>query len=170
VHGIIYCATNSVNGKQYVGQTTSSLIERWRHHRYWASIGSPCFIHRAIAKYGGNAFSLQILAETSSQNDANEKESFFIAKLNTVAPNGYNLTAGGERTEMSVEIRKKISETLLRRRISHSPEARRKMSEAHSGLLCSKETRKKISRTLSGRTLSAETRKKMSEAHLKRGK
>jgi group I intron endonuclease len=131
-------------------------------------MGSPCYIHRAIAKYGGKAFSLQVLAETSSKNDANEKESLFIAQFNTVAPHGYNLTLGGESVEMSPKTRKRISETLLGRQ--HTEKARKKMSQAHVGLSPSEETRTRIAKALSGRSLSKETRMKMSESHLKRGK
>lgn len=92
-HGRIYCVTNAVNGKQYVGQTIQPLDVRWRQH-------AQCFgrcraIENAIKKYGREAFSIRELATASSQVQLDALEQFWIENLGTVSPRGYNLSGGG---------------------------------------------------------------------------
>ena len=57
-------------------------------------------IHRAMRKYGIENFKLEILAviNTSDWSEVNALEQKFITERNTMAPNGYNLTLGGEGT------------------------------------------------------------------------
>lgn len=114
--GIIYLLTNTINGKQYVGQTTDEKFDaRMRAHKY---PHKRTAIQHAVRKYGWNAFTTTIL-ETSNQ-DISEREKFWIAKLNTVAPTGYNLTTGGESgKQYDKTSRRKMSEH--RRRVLSDP-------------------------------------------------
>lgn len=67
-------------------------------------------IDAAIAKYGWEIFTVEVL-ETCPVSKLNEREIFFIAVLNTKAPNGYNMTDGGDGggSNPSEETRAKIS-------------------------------------------------------------
>ena len=89
--GIIYCATNTVNGKRYVGQTVRSLKRRWQFHLKSAKDGSECTLHRAIRKYSAEAFKVEQIDFAESPEDLNEKEVRYILLLKTLTPNGYNL-------------------------------------------------------------------------------
>lgn len=89
----IYCITNSVNGKQYVGQTVQEISNRWRQH---VQCGGRCrALESAIKKYGSEAFSIAELCAASSQDELDQLEQLWIEKLVTIAPRGYNLSGGG---------------------------------------------------------------------------
>lgn len=102
----IYLLTNLVNGKKYVGQSTD-INRRFAEHlraaqpdRYpqKSERDANCPIHKAMAKYGINNFSLTIL-EDCVRKELDEKERKWIAKLNTNNNLiGYNLTVGGQKT------------------------------------------------------------------------
>lgn len=90
---IIYLLTNTLNGKQYVGLTTTQLKKRWQAHCYKANHGSRTYLHTAIRKYGSDSFIQNILEETTEEL-VHEREKYWIAQL---APD-YNMTTGGEGT------------------------------------------------------------------------
>lgn len=93
---LVYLVTNSVNGKVYVGITEQSLKTRWSRHLSDARNGSGFLLHRAIRKYGASAFTVDILARLDSREDAFWVETIAITAFNSLAPNGYNLTTGGD--------------------------------------------------------------------------
>ena len=113
---IIYCATNLVNGKRYIGYTTKTLGERIKIHLY----KSRCKTNKhyfylfplAIRKYGIENFKWEILCECSSIEECCEMEKFYIRTINTITPNGYNLTEGGNGGIQSDETKEKISFSL----------------------------------------------------------
>nr|DAG76116.1 MAG TPA: intron associated endonuclease [Caudoviricetes sp.]DAH93860.1 MAG TPA: intron associated endonuclease [Caudoviricetes sp.] len=91
-YGFIYMYT-SPSGKKYIGQTTRSLFERGgRRGQHYK--GCDCF-YSAIQKYGFNSFEWEILKEVKIF-ELNEAEKEFIQKYNTLTPNGYNISAGGQ--------------------------------------------------------------------------
>jgi group I intron endonuclease len=93
--GIIYCATNKLNDKKYVGFTSKELSFRMNSHRYDAERGLNSKFHNAIRKYGWNSFIWEILLESEDNNFLlNEMEAYYIKLLDTYK-NGYNLTLGG---------------------------------------------------------------------------
>jgi group I intron endonuclease len=159
MYGLIYCITNAVNGKQYVGQTVRTLEQRWQFHLRAAREFSGCALHSAIRKYGIEAFAIQQIDVAESQDELNEKEIHHVARLGTLAPGGYNLTSGGKQTRLSEETCKKISEANKGRVISG--EARRNMSKAvQFRPQVSSSTRSKLSE----RVISEETCEKLSRA------
>lgn len=96
VKGIIYRATNVINGKVYIGQTTKSLEERM--HKHANSLETKFIFQRAIEKYGIDNFEIEIVDVFYSKEECIEKEKLHIW-LNDSWENrelGYNLTPGGE--------------------------------------------------------------------------
>ncbi len=92
----IYLITNQINEMKYVGKTVQGLSTRFRDHIRFAKRGSDSYLHQAMGKYGHNRFTINLLATAKDQEDLNRLEIFWIKTLNTKAPTGYNLTAGGE--------------------------------------------------------------------------
>lgn len=94
----IYKITKKSDGKSYIGQAIRPY-ERFSQHCYrheqYASL-----INTAINKYGIDAFSFEVL-EWDIEN-YNEREKYWIQYFNTKAPNGYNLTDGGEEPPLNL--------------------------------------------------------------------
>ena len=87
----IYCITNTVNNKKYIGYTSITMAERMGQHRKKARNGSKSIIHNAIRKYGWDKFNVSILYEGK---DALQKEDRYIKKNGT-----YNMTSGGSANQ-----------------------------------------------------------------------
>ena len=87
----IYKITNKINGKIYIGQSKNPQ-KRFLSHCYKKE-KYVSLINRAINKYGEKNFSFEILGW---YEDYNEKEKYYIAFYNSLAPNGYNIMKGGE--------------------------------------------------------------------------
>lgn len=113
---LVYLATNLINGKQYVGYTTKTLLERTRVHIY----KSKCKLNKhyfylfkqALRKYGEDNFKWEVLEQCSTKEECCKKEIIYISKYNTISPNGYNLTTGGNGGILLDETKLKISNSL----------------------------------------------------------
>lgn len=104
---VIYKITNLINGKIYIGQTTRSVKERWKSHCNRKD--SKSAITSAILKYRKENFTLEIIEKVSIKS-IDRRERYWIKKLNTIAPNGYNLEFGGNKhKKASKQLRKKLS-------------------------------------------------------------
>lgn len=101
-YGFIYKYT-SPSGFSYIGQTIHSLEERAGHGGKGYK-GCSRF-YAAIQKYGWENFEVEILAEVKYK-DLDEAEIKYIQIFNTLSPNGYNLTAGGQGNFPRKELRK----------------------------------------------------------------
>jgi group I intron endonuclease len=164
---LIYCRSTS---KGYVGQTTTTIEERWRLHCNTARTGSLYLIHKAIRKYGAKNFEISILAESDNLPDLSRIEVEQIKLQGTKIPNGYNLTDGGEgwRHTHSAETKAKISAAKKgkisgpRHRIT--PENRMKMiaGQRNSVYHHSEERKAKISKSALGRHKTEDHRKHLS--------
>lgn len=100
---IIYCHTNLVNGKRYVGQTMRTMESRWTAHVSSAWRGGPCRVfHAAIRKYGADAFDHEILDVVTTQEGADRAEILWIDRLGCRVPRGYNVCIGGDRLSASL--------------------------------------------------------------------
>lgn len=157
----IYLVTNTVSGKQYVGQTTVVTNKK----------GHGLALDKAYTKYGLNAFLYEkICSNINNRNTLNYLERFWIKAFNTLTPNGYNIEEGGsdkgvvpESTReklrkfnlgkvMPLEIRQKISNSLKGEKNpfygkTHSPEAIAKIVAGNVGkkVIITEEQKKKIS-------------------------
>ena len=114
---VVYLMTNKLNLMRYVGKTTKKLRKRLYEHKCIKG-NQNTYIGRAIAFYGWENFSVEILEECTDNNQLSEREIYWIKFLDTKRPNGYNLTDSGEGTlgrEYSDETRTKISESVPKR-------------------------------------------------------
>ncbi len=162
---IIYKTTNKINDKFYIGKDENN------NEKY---LGSGIHLIRAIKKYGRKNFIKEILEECSSREDLNEREIFWIKKLNAIKM-GYNLAEGGTGgktqknawnkglTKDTNDIVKRIGEKNRQHLLGsiQSEETKRKRAEKRIGKKCSKETKEKMSIARRGRSLSEETKEKI---------
>lgn len=159
MNGRIYLVTNTVNGKQYIGQTITKYSKQGHGHA----------IRDAYKKYGRKNFTYETICDgITCRNFLDWSEKFWIKVFNSLQPNGYNLEEGGRRYK----------------NVSHKPnlgkkasaETRAKMSQSqkeywsslithpNKGRKASEETRLKMSQSHRGRKQSDEERKIRSEA------
>lgn len=108
-HGFIYITTNTINNKKYIGQCS---LHRQNNKTY---LGSGKAIKSAIAKYGNENFSREILCYCFSKQDMNIIEELIIREHNAhISPNYYNIipnasaTGGFSGKTHSIETKEKI--------------------------------------------------------------
>jgi group I intron endonuclease len=189
----IYAITNTVTGKQYIGQTVRDLAARLRAHIYAINKKNRCpAIADAIKKYGPDMFTIRCLEECDSLDHMNEREKHWIQSLSTMVPHGYNLNEGGNGSlgfrhtaesrlkmtkwqlgkKLTPEHRAKVSASLLgntrARGVKHSDETKAKVSAASKGRKhgpISEDHRRKLAEARLGMKASEEVKQKMSIAH-----
>lgn len=96
----IYLYVNKINGHQYVGQT-NNIQKRFNGHKsdsYNKNSHSYNYpLHNAIRKYGLENFSFEVIESGLTQEEANEREKYWIKeKKSHISQNGYNITFGGD--------------------------------------------------------------------------
>lgn len=157
---IIYKITNIINSKSYVGQTVYGLDRRWNQHN---SKSSGCrALASAIRKHGKENFTIEIVAVCNSLSELNKQETKFIKEFNTLSPNGYNLTTGGEGKVLSEESKARISEANQGRK--HSEDFRQSRRKNQTGKSHSEETKEKMSKVSTGKPKSDEHRFNISKS------
>lgn len=95
----IYKIINLINGKQYIGQSIN--IEKRIKEHFWKAtcekdVSYNSAIHQAIRKYGAENFDWCVVEECSI-DEIDKKEQEYIQYFNTLAPNGYNISIGGQK-------------------------------------------------------------------------
>lgn len=187
--GEVYIAQCIATKKSYIGITTKGYRNRWKRHVQDAASGSQTALHRAIRKHGENGFQLAVLMKPESIERLKQAEVWTIEHLKTMAPNGYNLTRGGDgviggifpeswyaAVRAAAERRrgvKRLPEVIAkmsaaqrgRKRPTISEETRKRMSEAQKGRKMAPEAIARTAEKLRGKKLSAEHCAKLSDAH-----
>lgn len=130
----IYCITNTINGKKYIGMTSMSVRKRWRlhishsKHEHGGMYNSP--LQADIRKYGESCFVHQVLTTTEDKELAMQLEDEMTITLNTLIPNGYNRIIGCHFDRKS-ENRSGDNNPMWGKH--HSEETKRKISESNKG-------------------------------------
>ena len=146
MNGHIYCITNERNQKQYVGQAQSHRKNkgtykyfgyegRFRDHVSEAICNTKkkqCwYLNNAIRLHGKEAFKVELLIECPLE-EMDTWEHFYIAKLNTYYPDGYNLTLGGHVLEKASHAETIPTQTPAKRggSVHRTETTRKRISEA----------------------------------------
>lgn len=94
----IYIITNLVIQKKYIGLTTTGVEQRWIEHRAYSKRGSDKGhpLYQDLLDYGVDSFTVTHIACCKNLSDLKVTERNLIAQEQTMTPNGYNLSSGGE--------------------------------------------------------------------------
>jgi len=104
----IYIIRNTINNNRYIGKTITSINNRLNHHINEShnenSIGYEFYFHRAIRKYGTDAFVIEHVDDYTNypitESELLEVETDYIGLYRTYVGfsdcKGYNSTLGGE--------------------------------------------------------------------------
>ena len=153
--GYIYKIVNNLNQKSYIGQTTKQRPkDRFSQHKYLARHPEQekniSYLHRSMNKYGVQNFTFEIIEQTENSL-LNQREIYWIDYYNTLIPNGYNLTTGGEGTpgfsrHQSEEQKKKKRES-IKEYYKNNPQIKEEKSKRTSQLWKNPEYRKKVTQS-----------------------
>lgn len=149
----VYCHTNKINGKKYIGITSRAPESRWGVNG--SGYGHTLCFAKAIHKYGWDNFEHEILHNNLTEKEAKDLEVFYIDKYRTCLSfddcNGYNATLGGEGTKGII-----VSE-----------DTRRKSSLSHMGHKISEEHKNKLLSYHLNVPMKQSTKDKIGESHYK---
>jgi group I intron endonuclease len=120
----IFCLSNK---KLYVGQTVSHILNNGKYRRHgmekrfkehisesFSSKKNQChYLNNAIRKYGPENFKVEIIEICKIEN-SDERETYYIKKLNTMFPSGFNLKYGSKTIQLSDEGKKRVSDGVHR--------------------------------------------------------
>lgn len=169
---IIYCITNTVNNKKYIGKTINTF--NYRYNNSWVKNTKNKSLKEDILIYGENSFCVEILEYGWSADDLLRLESYYIATFNTLYPNGYNMQydddpmndtddgfiyIAGYKNKIINKFQKDKNDKCIKKYLNYG-------RKTHH----SQETRMKISQKIKGQKRSPETKQKITEALLKRDK
>lgn len=166
----VYLITNKVNGKKYVGKTNNPRA-RWRAHCGTATRGGPAvkIVHKAIAKYGVENFSFEVIGEYATEQESLDAEMVAIVAHNSRA-HGYNMTDGGDGVSGLIyteEVRARMSASHMgkvsgRKGTPTSDETRARMRDSHLGKTLPEEHKRKIGASSIGHAVSSGARESIS--------
>lgn len=93
---LIYKITNKINGKPYIGYTSTTLSERWNGHIKKMCNGINRKLYDAMRKYGIENFRIEEIDrdDTATKEEWLQLETLYIIVYDSVE-NGYNMTYGG---------------------------------------------------------------------------
>jgi len=178
----IYCITNTITGKKYIGQS-KNIKRRFNSHKR-ASVtkkkGECFYLQNAIGKHGIDNFTFEILLYATDRDYLNIMERKCIIEFDTLSPNGYNLDTGGYFNKtISESTRQKMNgRTPWNKGVPMSEEQKQKLSKmkkgklaANKGVPASEEQKRKQSIAMKGKPavnkgipMSEEQKKKLRKA------
>ena len=102
---IIYKIINLINNKIYIGQT-KNIKKRWNEHKRCGKKDSIYNqLYADMNEYKIDNFTIEIIERINSPEIANEREKYWIKKLNSQDFDiGYNILKGGIRTQKEWKI------------------------------------------------------------------
>jgi group I intron endonuclease len=141
-YGTIYCITNIINGKRYIGATSHGYEKRWKQHLSDARNDrkNGCSILKnGLQEFGEDNFKIEALLLCNLEN-LDMYENQFIQNFNTLFPFGYNMkTAGSLGCKLLNEVKIKIG-------------------NAHRGKVVSEKTKELTGRASKYRNMSIENK------------
>ena len=145
----IYRIKNKITKKYYIGESKKKDVKwRWNEHKKTIENNKGCpALRDAVKKYGIENFEFSVLI-ICFDDERFKYEKEYIKKYNTVVPNGYNITNGGEgggfqgkkhTEQMKTDLRNKSKQKYI-----DNPELKTQISERNKIIMKNPEIRDKI--------------------------
>ena len=145
----IYRIKNKITKKSYIGESKKKDVKwRWSEHKQNIKKNKGCpALRDAVKKYGIENFEFSIII-ICFDDERFKYEKEYIKKYNTVVPNGYNITNGGEgggfqgkthTEQVKADIRNKSKQKYI-----DNPELRKQISERNKIIMKNPVIREKI--------------------------
>lgn len=146
----IYIFTNTINGKQYVGEAVN-MKKRFSVYKCSNKGYSRQPINNAIQKYGFKAFDIEVIYRPYFDKPQLLKMEYeLIKELDTLTPIGYNICAVGT-DKSQVKLSENHKRLIGLANTNPSQETRLKLSNSRKGMKFSEEHRKSLSKAKVGR-------------------
>lgn len=92
----LYKIINELNGHVYIGITRGSIKQRWASHKSCARRGIKSKLYDAMRSYGLDAFSIEVIATFTSEDELLQAEKAAITQYRNLHGSTYNILDGGE--------------------------------------------------------------------------
>jgi len=165
--GGVYAIICTPTDRAYVGSSID-VERRLRQHINMLNRGghSNTHLQRAWNKYGANCFCFKVVETIDDHAALLDREKWWINRLNSVE-HGFNQKRDPNSSlgvKWSDEAKQRHSTTMQGKGHPHTPESRRRISEALHERIFSPEHRRKLSEAGKKKTISEEAKQKISVA------
>lgn len=133
----IYCLTNTVNNKKYIGVTSQNPHARWQNGKHYSRHKT---IYADILLYGWESFDKEILYTDLTETEAKEKEAQLIKELDLMRV-GYNRRRGGHIPKLSEDSKEKLS---IKNKGENNPFYNKKHTEQAKKLMSESRPKKSV--------------------------
>lgn len=126
----VYKIINLINNKIYVGRHFGTIDDKY--------FGSGLLLYKAIKKYGKENFRKELIEINADLLENQQRERYWIKKINSFQPNGYNINPGGDGGDniTSNPNKEKICKKISlgnKKRFINNPESYKKQGKTISG-------------------------------------
>ncbi len=148
-HIYIYRILNKITKKCYIGETKcKDVARRWSQHKQTIERGKGCpALRDAVKKHGIENFEFAVLIICFDE-DRFTYERECIHKYNSIVPNGYNITKGGEGGGFQGKIHTDQAKTVIKNKLKQkhidNPSLKNQISESNKTLMSNPDVRCKI--------------------------